>query len=118
MLPAVLFNNVGGAIIQDFPVMLSCAFTLIGLDSLFTTLKNRIRITKDPLPPVADPRPKSGTLKKELPAMDVQTARAAVEHALTIFTEPSWEGVFSLAAVIATALVSGFIVMFVDLSIP
>jgi flagellar protein FlaI len=67
---------------------------------------------------VADPFPRSGSLKKELPALDMQTARAAVEHALTIFTEASREGVFSLAALIATAMVSGFVVMFIDLPIP
>jgi archaeal flagellar protein FlaI len=104
--------------IQDFSVMLSCAFTLTGISGLFTTLKNSIRITKDPLPPGAEPSPSSRNHHKELPALDRTTASAAGEYIVTILTEASWEGILSLAAVIATALVSGFIVMFVDLSLP
>ncbi|MGB7787900.1 type II/IV secretion system ATPase subunit [Methanoregula sp.] len=104
--------------VQDFPVMLSCAFTLIGLSGLFTTLKKSIRISKDPLPPGADPSPPSTPPKNELPALDMTTARAAGEYILAIFVEASWEGILSLAAVVVIALVSGFIVMVVDLSLP
>ncbi|MGA2917434.1 type II/IV secretion system ATPase subunit [Methanoregula sp.] len=99
--------------------MVSCTFTLIGISGFFTTLKNSICFTKDPLPPVTDPLPAGpGALKKELPALDLTTARAAGEHFLAILTEASWEGIISLAAVMATALVSGFIVLFIDLSLP
>ncbi|MFA5267400.1 MAG: type II/IV secretion system ATPase subunit [Methanoregula sp.] len=46
------------------------------------------------------------------------TARAAYERFLTILAEPSWEGVLSLAAVIAATLISAFIVLFIDLPLP
>ncbi|MDO8871696.1 MAG: type II/IV secretion system ATPase subunit [Methanoregula sp.] len=91
---------------------------LVSLNGLFTTLKKSIHITKDPLPPVTDPLPRSSTPQKELPALDMPTARAASEKFLSILTAPTWEGVISLAAVIASALISGFIVMFIDLPLP
>ncbi len=102
--------------VQDFLVMISCVFTSVGLSGLFATLKNSIGITKDTLPPGSPPpfdNPRRGS-----PVLFMTTARAAYEHALTTLSEPSWEGAISLAAVIATALVSGFIVMFIDLSLP
>ena len=103
---------------QDYLVMASCAFTLIGLNGIFTSLKNRFHASKDPVPPLPDKPSRPQTLKKELPAMDIQTARAAFETLLAILAEPTWEGMISLAAVIAAALVSGFIVMFIDLPLP
>jgi flagellar protein FlaI len=90
-------------------------FTLIGLSGIFTTIKNYIRIPEDPLPPVTDPLSSPVTSHKELPALDMTTARAAFERFLTILAEPSWGGVISLAAIIAAALISAFIVMFIDL---
>ena len=101
--------------VQEIQVILSCTFTLIGVNGIFTTLKN---ITKDALPPGADPSPPSIDPRKELPALDMLTARTIFERFLSILAEPSWEGILSLAAVIITALISGFIVMFIDLSIP
>ena len=91
---------------------------LVSLNGLFTSVKNSIRVTKDPLPSVKDSLPPSSTPKKELPAVDVPTARAAFANLLSILAEPSWEGVISLAAVIAATLISGFIIMFIDLSLP
>ena len=55
---------------------------------------------------------------KGLPVMDLSDARAIGENVLTVLTEPSWAGLVSFAAVIATTGLSGFIVMFVDLSSP
>jgi archaeal flagellar protein FlaI len=95
-----------------FLIILSCTFTLIGLNGIFTTLKNS---TKDPLTPVSDPIPRSDTPHKELPARDMITTRAAGEHILAVLSEASWEGILSLAAVVVTSLASGFVVMFIDL---
>jgi flagellar protein FlaI len=103
--------------VLNLPVMLSCAFTLIGISGLFTTLKNITLTTRDPLPPNAEPPSRSASIR-EFPALDLKTAREAGEYVLAMLAEASWEGVLSLAAVIATALVSGFIVLFIDLSIP
>lgn len=102
----------------DCLVMASCAFTLIGLNGIFSTLKNHLHGSKDPLPPSTEPASRSDIPKKELPSMVMQTARATGEYVLSVLAEPSWEGVISFVAVIAAALVSGFIVMFIDLSLP
>ena len=93
-------------------LILSCMFSLIGLNGIFTTLKN---IKKDPLAPVSDSVPRPDTPRKELPELDMTTARAAGEHILALLTEASWEGVLSLVMIIVIAIVSGFIVMFIDL---
>ena len=92
--------------IKDFLVMLSCTFT---------SLKNRIHGTEDLYPPATDHPPRPDTPEKELPAQNVTAARAVYERVLSILAEPSREGVLSLAALIATTLVSTFIVMFIDL---
>jgi flagellar protein FlaI len=99
-------------------VIISIVPALISLNGLFTTLKNSINVTKDSLLQIKDPLPRSSTPQKELPALDMPTARAAWERLLTILAAPSWEGVISLAVVIVVALVSAFIVMFVDLPLP
>jgi archaeal flagellar protein FlaI len=99
-------------------IILSCTFTLIGLNGIFTTIKKYIRVPKGPLPPVTDPLSRPVPCHEELPALDITTARAAYERFLTILAEPSWEGVISLTAVIAAALISAFIVMFIDLPLP
>ena len=104
--------------IQDFPMMISCAVTLISLNGLFTTLKNSTRDTKEPPLPVTDPLLRSSTSHTELPGLNMATARATYERFLTILAEPSWEGVTSLAAIIAVTLASTFIVMFIDLPLP
>jgi archaeal flagellar protein FlaI len=91
---------------------------LVSLNGLFTNLKERIHITKDPLPPTTDIPKRAVILKKELPAMDMRTARAAFEKLLAILAEPTWEGVISLAATLGAALVSGFILMFIELPLP
>ncbi|MDP2797881.1 MAG: type II/IV secretion system ATPase subunit [Methanoregula sp.] len=99
-------------------VIISIVPALVSLNGLFTTLKNSINLTKDSLLPVKDPLPRASTPQKELPALNLSTARAACEHVLAILAAPSWEGVISLAAVIASALISAFIVMFIDLPFP
>lgn len=104
--------------VRDFFMMLSSVMTFIGLSSLFTTLKNTLHSTKDSLPPGPDPLPPSGPSQKEMPALDVSTAHAAVEYSCAVLAEPSWEGILSLAAVMVAALVSTFIVLFVDTTLP
>ncbi|MDO9036137.1 MAG: type II/IV secretion system ATPase subunit [Methanoregula sp.] len=104
--------------IQNFLVTISCMFTLIGLNGLFTTLKNRMSVPKDPLPPVTEPLPRSSNPQKELPCFDLPTIRAASEKFLSILAAPTWQGVISLATVIVATLVSAFIVMFIDLPLP
>ena len=99
----------------DLFVLSGIVPALVSLNGLFSSLKNSLYITKDPLPPGVDPLPRSSNPRKELPAMDVPTARAAFEHLLSVLAEPSLEGVISLAALIAAAMVSCFIVMFVDI---
>ncbi|MDO8871143.1 MAG: type II/IV secretion system ATPase subunit, partial [Methanoregula sp.] len=99
-------------------VIISIVPALVSLNGLFTTLKNSINLTKDSLLPVKDPLPRASTPQKELPALNLSTARAASEKFLSILAAPTWEGVLCLAVVIAAALISGFIVMFVDLPLP
>jgi len=104
--------------IQGSFVVISFSFTLIGLNGLFTTLKKHVTSTKEYLPLVTAPLRRSGISEKELPALDMTTARAIGENTLAILSEASWEGIASFAGVIVAALVSGFIVMFVDLPLP
>jgi archaeal flagellar protein FlaI len=96
--------------VPDFLVMGSCVLTLIGLNGPFTSLKNSINFMKDPLP-------RSSTPRKKLSTPDLSAVRIVGEHLLAVLAAPSWEGVTSLAAVIAIAGVSGFIVMFIDLPV-
>jgi archaeal flagellar protein FlaI len=104
--------------IPYFPVMLSGACCLIGISGLFTTLKNRIGITQDPLPPGADSPVVDGASRRELPIPDMMAARTASAHILAFLASASWEGMLTLAALIAATLVSGVIVLFIDLPIP
>jgi len=104
--------------LTGFLLIISIVPFLIGLNGLFTSLKNSIRASKDSLLPINNPVPRSISPQKELPALDLPTARATSEKILLILEAPSWQGVTSLAAVIAAALISGFIVMFVDLPLP
>nr|WP_320162759.1 type II/IV secretion system ATPase subunit [uncultured Methanoregula sp.] len=97
--------------------MVSCTLLLVGLSDVFTTLKKSIRVKKDPLPPI-EPHPRQSTPKNELPALDMVTARSSFEHLLSILAEPSWEGIASLMALVAVALVSAFIVLFIDITLP
>lgn len=99
-------------------VMMSCVFMLIGLNGLFTILKNKNPLTKDLPSPGSDPQSPSSSPDKALPASNMRTFRAVFEHQRMILTEPTWKGMISLAAVIAVTLISAIIVMFVDLPIP
>ena len=103
---------------QDFLVLVSSAFTFMGISGIFTTLKNHIHPARDPLPPLQDPPPRSGASHKELPALDMTTARAVYEHVLVVLAEPSLEGVASLATLVAVALVSAFVVLFIEIPLP
>jgi archaeal flagellar protein FlaI len=104
--------------VLNFLMMLSCAVNMIGISGLLTTLKNMTLTARAPLPSDAKPPARSAGFRKELPALDMNTAREAGEYVLAMLAEASWEGILSLAAVTGTALVSGFIVMFVDLPLP
>ena len=104
--------------IQGFFVVISCSFTLVGLNGLFTTLKKQVTSTKESLPLVTAPLRRSGTSEKELAALDMTTARTVGENILALLSAASWGGIASFSGVIVAALVSGFIVMFVDLPIP
>ncbi|MDD1689984.1 MAG: type II/IV secretion system ATPase subunit [Methanoregula sp.] len=104
--------------IQDILVIVSCMFTLIGLNGIFTDLKNRISSPKDPLPPDATPPLPADLHKKEFPGFNTQAMKAAGEQVLTTLAEPSWQGVAAFAAAIATALVTGIIALFIDLPDP
>jgi len=106
------------AMILNVLIILSCTFTLISISWLSSALKKIAIGIKDPLPPDAVLLPPPVNPRKELPALDMTTARSTGEHILALLTEPSWEGVLSLAAVLASALVSGFIVMFIDIPLP
>ena len=96
-------------------IILSSAVTLIGLNGIFTTLKNSIHVTKDPLTSVPDPHQGLGTLTKRVPVPGMTTVREAGDQVLRFLSAASWGGCIALAAVIVTALISAFIVMFIDL---
>ncbi|MDD1694091.1 MAG: type II/IV secretion system ATPase subunit, partial [Methanoregula sp.] len=104
--------------ITDILFIVPCAVLLTGLSGLFTSLKNLTGSAKDPLQQVIESSPKSAALKKELPAMDDKTARAALEKIFALFAEPSWEGLLSFVAIVAITLVSAFILMFVEVPLP
>ncbi|MDO9325895.1 MAG: type II/IV secretion system ATPase subunit [Methanoregula sp.] len=104
--------------LQNFLVRVSSSFSLIGLSDLFTSMKNHICVQKDPLPHETEPLRHTSTPRKELPSLNMPTARAAREKFLSILAAPTWCGVISFAAVIAAALISGIIVMFIDLPLP
>ena len=91
---------------------------LISLNGLFGSIKTKIYCMKDSLPHNADPFDGSRIPEKELPAIDALTARAAGEKVFSVLASPSWEGVLSLAAVMVAAAMSGYIVLFIDLSLP
>ncbi|MCK9630630.1 MAG: type II/IV secretion system ATPase subunit [Methanoregula sp.] len=104
--------------IQDILVIVSCMFTLIGLNGIFTNLKNRISPPKDPLPPDATLPLPEDPHKKEFPGFNARAVKAASEQFLVILAEPSWQGVAAFATAIATALVAGLIALFIDLPDP
>jgi flagellar protein FlaI len=104
--------------VQFFFVILSCMFTLIGLNGWFTTLKNITRSKCDPNTPVTDTSSRPGIPNNESPSRDMPTIRATCEGILSILAEPSWKGVISLAVVITVTVTSAFIVMFIDLPDP
>ncbi|MDP3565378.1 MAG: type II/IV secretion system ATPase subunit [Methanoregula sp.] len=101
--------------LTDLFVIISSAPAIVSLNGMFTTLKNSITLTKDSVLPIKNPQHRTGNPLKELPDLDMTTARATCAHILAILTAPSWEGVLSLLAIIAVGLISAFIVMFIDL---
>jgi flagellar protein FlaI len=104
--------------IQEILILFPCAVLFIGLSGLFTTLKSMAGSADNPISPARESLPPSASPHKELPAMDMKTAHTAYEHVFALFAEPTWEGIASFVAIIAIALVSAFILMFVDLSLP
>ena len=104
--------------IQEILILFPCAVLFVGLSGLFTTLKNMAGSLNNPISPARESRPSSTSSHKELPAMDMKTAREGLGKISALLTEPSWEGLVSFGAVAAIALVSAFILMFIDLPLP
>jgi flagellar protein FlaI len=67
--------------------------------------------------PLTEPAPPSPAHGRELPKSAIAISRAAGEQVFLLLTEPSWQGIVSNGAVIAVALLSAYIVMFIDLPI-
>jgi len=104
--------------IQEILILFPCAVLFVGLSGLFTTLKNMAGSRDNPVSPARESPPSSAAPHKELPAMDLKTARAVYEHALALFTEPTWEGLASFTAIVAITLVSAFILLCVEVPLP
>jgi flagellar protein FlaI len=98
-----------------FLLILSSAFTLIGLNGLFTILKNTIRVSKDPLPSGSEIEPVPGIQRKEFPTLDLKSGYAVAEQFLVVLAAPSWEGLLSFALIIVITIISAFILLFIDL---
>jgi len=104
--------------VPDLPVLLSCAFIIIGLNGLFTNRKKITYPGEDVIPHIPDPVYATPPPRKEVPAPEKPPARAAWNQLPGILVEPSWKGILSLASVVITAVLLGFIVMFIDLPLP
>jgi archaeal flagellar protein FlaI len=100
--------------IPGIPLVLSCLFTIAGLNGVSAVLENKTVGSPNP-----QDRPDSGAsshnLSRDLPALDMTTARSAANQVLAVLAEPSWEGLAAFLTVILCAIVSAFIVMFIDL---
>jgi len=91
---------------------------LIGLNGIFTDLKNRFSPKKDPLPPT-ESLPGEATLpKREFPSWAPKGVTPAADRIFGIFSAPSWQSIASLAAAIATALGAGIVALFIELPDP
>ena len=104
--------------VPDLTVLLSCAFIIIGLNGLFTNRKKITYPGEDVIPHIPDPVYATTPPRKEVPAPEKPPARAAWNQLPGILVEPSWKGILSLASVVITAVLLGFIVMFIDLPLP
>lgn len=104
--------------IQDFLAMVSSMVTLIGLNGVFTNLRERISPANDTITPVKDPVPRTGTSQNKLPVPGMTITPVAGEYVLAILTESSRTGILSLTGVVSIALISTIIVMFIDLPLP
>jgi flagellar protein FlaI len=104
--------------IQEILILFPCSVLLVGLSGLFTALKNMAGSADTPISSAGKPLRPSASTYKDLPAMDEKTARAGLGKIVALLSEPSWEGFVSFGAVVAIALVSAFILMFVDLPLP
>ena len=105
----------GVPMFPGFLLILSSAFTLIGLNGLFTILKNTIRVSKDPLPSGSEIEPVPGIQRKEFPTLDLKSGYAVAEQFLVVLAAPSWEGLLSFALIIVITIISAFILLFIDL---
>ncbi len=111
--------------VQTYLLLFSSACILIGLNGIFTNLKDRISPPKDPLPPDAlpstpatSPQSPAENCKKEFPGFKAADMKAAFEPVFVLPAEPSLKGVAAFAAAIAIALVTGIITLLIDLPVP
>jgi flagellar protein FlaI len=127
------------AILPVLPVAVSCAFALIGLIGESAVLKS----SSDPGPvpsgskdtldardqdlyqaikdwdtnTTMDSAPPSPIRDREQPFSGMATGRVAWDWIFSHLIEPSWSGIASAGAVVTIALLSVFIVLFVDLPV-
>lgn len=107
--------------VQLILLIVFSAITLIGLNGILSDLKGRILPPKDPLPPgalrsapAANAQSPAKTRKKEFPGIDAASLNGGIGQVMSLLTEPSLRGVAAFAAAIATAAVTGIIVLFID----
>lgn len=104
--------------IQEILIFFPCAVLFIGLSGLFTPLKNMTGSSDRPVSPARESPQRSVSPQKELPAMDRKTAGVILDKAFALLAEPTWDGIISFGAVVAITVVSGFIVLFIEVSLP
>jgi len=103
--------------IHSYLILFFSAFTLIGLNGIFSNLKDRFSQKKDPLPPASSTPAAIAPNTIEFTG-DSGTLKTAVDRIFAMFIEPSWQGVGAFIAIIAIALVTGAITLFIDLPVP
>jgi archaeal flagellar protein FlaI len=100
--------------IPGIPLVLSCFFAIMGLNGVSVVLGNKTEGSPNPQDR-PDPGASSHNQGRDLPALNLVTARTAANQAFAVLAEPSWAGLAAFTTVILCALVSAFIVMFIDL---
>lgn len=104
--------------IQEILILFPCSVLVVGLSGLITTLKNMAGSADNPISTVKESSHPSASPHKELPAMDGKTARAAGEKIFSLLAEPTWDGIIAFGAIVAVTVVSGFIVLFIEIPLP
>lgn len=103
---------------EDRPVFTGIVAALVVLDGVFATVKNHLRTGPAPAAPVADPpcRPGSAGTGRTVPG--IAAFREARGWMNTVMNGTGRAGARSLAAFVAVAVVSGLVLLFVDLPLP